>query len=632
MPGNWVFGLTDTARPRREAAAGRAHPGDGVAPGMADSGDVDNGRLLADQISAIQRTLVPTVAGNLLLGLLVGWALHRHVPSAGLAAWLVLLAVHCAFNIWTIRAARNRPVTPRNASRRAAAAVRSAAALGIIWAGGILALWPEGPEALPERFLLAFLVAGVSSGALHSLSAHLPTFTAFFVPTVAAVALSSLLEGGKVFLSMAGITVVYGVVTWRYAQSLNQTLIEAIRRRHQLEALAHRLTDQIRLSERAQRARSRLLAAASHDLRQPVHALALLLGVAADDASTPAQHRRMGLARQATDGLAAQLDALLDLARLDAGVLKAEPRLTALHPLVGAVVDAMRPSAEARGLALRFRAAHITALTDPLILERMLRNLLSNAIRYTDRGGVLVALRPARRGGATLDIVDTGIGIPPEQQTQVFDEFVQGAGAAGRGGLGLGLSIVRGCAELLGHGLSLRSTSGRGSRFTIAFTPDQAVVVERTAPPEHASDAQAPTRPVAGPHAEQVLGGRIVVLIEDDEAVCLATSELLSAWGATVVAGATIDAVLHQLVAVVGVPALVIADGRLADGASGIDALRRIHDEYNDETIPAIVISADPDVLAAAQAAGLSTGRKPIDAGRLATCVQAALQLPDHRG
>ena len=272
---------------------------------------VDPSQLLADQIAAVQRTLPATVAGNLLLAAVLGWVLHDSASPVALWVWGGLLALHCAANGWVIAATRRRPVTPRNAARRARAGVRSALVLGLVWAGGILVLWPAGDAALPQKFLLVFLVAGVSSGALHSLSPHLPTFTAFFVPTVAAVALAAAREGGAVFQAVAGITAVYGFVTWRYAQSLNLTLAEAMSGRHQLSALALRLGQEVQRVEQAQRARSRLMAAASHDLRQPVHALSLFLGLVAVDPLPPAQARRIALAQRSVESLSAQFDALL---------------------------------------------------------------------------------------------------------------------------------------------------------------------------------------------------------------------------------------------------------------------------------------------------------------------------------
>ena len=604
----------------------------------------DPQRFLTDQMAAVQRTLPATIAGNLLLAAVLAWALQGAVPASGLALWVGLVALHCAANVWVLRATRRRPLTARNAPRRAAAAVRSAGVLGLVWAGGILLLWPAGDASLPQRFLLVFLVAGVSSGALHSLSPHLPTFTAFFVPTVAAVALAALREGGPTFQAVAGISVVYGIVTYRYAQSLNRTLLDAMGGRHELAALAERLRQEMQLVDQAQRARTRLLAAASHDLRQPVHALSLVLGLLDGEPLAPQAARRLKLAQQSVEALAAQFDALLDLARLEAGVLTADLRRVALAPLVLNLADALRPQAEARGLTLRVRVTGAWVWTDPVLLERMLRNLLVNAIRYTDRGGVLLALRAlpgvsvdadvgagAKGGGARIQVVDTGIGIRPDQQSLVFDEFVQGEGAAGRGGLGLGLSVVQGCAALLGHALALRSTPGRGSRFSIDIAPQAAPAQPTAHPPPHTSPAAADghaakVAPLHDPNALEPLRGCLVALLEDDDAVRAATTEVLQRWGALVIAGPALPPVLARLVAQHEVPALLVVDGHLAGGASGIDAVLQLRQEYNDDQLPAVVISADAVALEQARSAGLVALRKPITHDALAAALRKTLQ------
>ena len=595
----------------------------------------DPQRLLIDQMAAVQRTLPATIAGNLLLAAVLAGALEGTVPATGLALWVGLVALHCAANVWVLRATRRRPLTARNAPRRAAAAVRSAGVLGLVWAGGILLLWPVGDASLPQRFLLVFLVAGVSSGALHSLSPHLPTFTAFFVPTVAAVALAALREGGPTFQAVAGISVVYGIVTYRYAQSLNRTLLDAMGGRHELAALAERLRQEMQLVDQAQRARTRLLAAASHDLRQPVHALSLVLGLLDSEPLAPQAARRLKLAQQSVDALTSQFDALLDLARLEAGVLKAEPRRVLLAPLVLNLADALRPQAEARGLALRVRTTELTAWTDPVLLERMLRNLLVNAIRYTDRGGILLALRAlpgaVRGSGARIEVVDTGIGIRPDQQALVFDEFVQGEGAAGRGGLGLGLSVVQGCASLLGHVLALRSTPGRGSRFSIDLASPPAAVQPAACQPLHALPTAADelaTRgaPLQDANAQEPLRGCLVALLEDDDTVRAATTEVLQRWGAQVIAGAALPPVLAQLVSQHEVPALLVVDGHLAGGASGIDAVQQLRQEYNDDELPAVLISADAAALEQARSIGLVALRKPVSHDALAAALRQTLQ------
>lgn len=592
---------------------------------------VNSAQLLADQVAAVQRTLPATVAGNLLLAALVAWALRGLVPSAALAAWVGLVVLHCAANVWVIAATRHRPVSPRNAPRRARAGVRSALVLGLIWAGGILVLWPAAEAALAQKFLLVFLVAGVSSGALHSLSALLPAFTAFFVPTVSAVAVAAVREGGPVFLPVAGIAAIYGLVTWRYACSLNSTLLDAMRGRHELAALAARLEQEVQRVEQAQRARSRLLAAASHDLRQPVHALSLALGLAASGPMPSAQAKRLALAQRSVEGLSAHLDALLDLGRLDAGELRAKPRTVALRPLVESVVEAMRPQANARGLDLRLRTANATALTDPLLAERMVRNLLANAIRYTDHGGILVALRARPGRGPCVVVVDTGIGIAPDAQTGIFDEFVQADHtAAGRGGFGLGLAIVQGCAKLLGHGLTLRSVPGRGSRFTIELQPALHAAIHA----ESADAALPATAPSSPASAGPALAGAVVVIVADDAAARGATAEIVAQWGAEAVAAADVRDALAGLVTRPVRPALVIADGWLATGTGGVDAVRRVREEYNDDDLPGLIVSADVAALDAARAAGMVALRKPFTPASLRCAAREALagraEWPPH--
>ena len=598
----------------------------GATPALAPDGLQ---RLLVDQMAAVQRTLLATVAGNLLLGGVVVWALHGDVQVLALAIWATLLALHCAANLWVILATRQRPVTLRNAGPRARAAVRSALVLGLVWAGGILGLWPTADAALPQKFLLVFLVAGVSSGALHSLSAHLPTFTAFFVPTVLAVAVAALLEGGPVFHAVAGIAAVYGLVTWRYARSLNHTILEAMRGRHELAALAARLELEVQRVQLAQRARSRLLAAASHDLRQPVHALSMVLGLMSSAPQPALQAQRLDLAQRSVDSLAAQFDALLELGQLDAGALRAELGQVALRPLVEHIVESMRPQAEARGLALRLRTVDVHAFTDPLLAERMLRNLLTNAIRYTDQGGVLVALRARASGGARLEVVDTGIGIPRQAQSDIFKEFTQAEGAAGRGGLGLGLAIVEGCTQLLGHTLAVRSEPGRGSRFSIDLQgapPELTASTMRTATPKIPTVEPAPgtTQPLSDPPL-LLLARQVVILVEDDATVRAATADALGQWGAHVVAASDVESALAQLVRSPLRPALVIADGRLAAGAGGVDAVRRVREEYNDDDMPALVVSADLEALQAARSVGLLALRKPVSYAALAVAALEAL-------
>jgi len=234
------------------------------------------------------------------------------------------------------------------------------------------------------------------------------------------------------------------------------------------ERLLEREAERRREAEQANAAKSRFLAAASHDLRQPFQAMRLyhfLLEQGLADERAREVHRQLGTAMESGESL---LNALLDVSTLESGTV--QPRLAdmAVRDLIAAKLAEVQPAAAAKGLHLRSRACDMVVRSDPLLLGRILGNLLANAVRYTERGGVLVACR-RRAGALRIEVWDTGAGIPPEQLETVFEEFVQLGNPArdpGRG-LGLGLSVVRRTAHLLGHPLDVRSVPGRGSCFAV---------------------------------------------------------------------------------------------------------------------------------------------------------------------
>jgi signal transduction histidine kinase len=250
---------------------------------------------------------------------------------------------------------------------------------------------------------------------------------------------------------------------------------EAAQQRAQLAELNQAL-------QRADRAKTRFLAAASHDLRQPIQALGLQLvqltgmGGAINDAPVQAVAQRMG---RALGSLSAMFDTLLDISRMDAGAVTPQPELFRLRPFLARLVDEFMASAHSSGLRLALRvSADAQAHSDPVLLEGIVRNLLGNALKYTQRGGVLLAVR--RRGPAwQLQVWDSGPGIGDEDHERIFEEFYRVRSAQPKGsaeverepGLGLGLAIVQRQCRLLGHRLQLHSVPGRGSRFSVTVFP-----------------------------------------------------------------------------------------------------------------------------------------------------------------
>lgn len=227
-------------------------------------------------------------------------------------------------------------------------------------------------------------------------------------------------------------------------------------------------------ADRANIAKSKFLAAASHDLRQPVQSLALYMAILEQRVAGTILAQLAAQMGQAVEALNSLLTSVLDVSRLDAGVIITSITKEPVHELVGRLAHEYELHARAKGLRLVARIDAAVALTDVSLLERIIRNLLENALRYTERGGILIRLRPCH-GRIRLDVVDTGLGIGPEHRSAIFEEFFQvGNCARDRAqGLGLGLSIVARLSKLIGGDVAVASRIGRGSRFTITLpTPE----------------------------------------------------------------------------------------------------------------------------------------------------------------
>jgi signal transduction histidine kinase/CheY-like chemotaxis protein len=364
-----------------------------------------------------------------------------------------------------------------------------------------------------------------------------------------------------------------------------------------IEATGARLAKE--QADRESRAKTELIAAASHDLRQPLHAVGLLadaLAARLDDPKTRELVDRIGESTQELDEM---LTTLLDRSKLDAGAVRAERQRVELRAVFAQLERDFTGPAEVRGLRLRVVPTQLAVESDRLLLLRILRNLVSNAVRYTQAGAVLVA---ARRRGAevAIEVRDSGPGIAEQAQHEIFDAFHQLPGRRS-GGLGLGLSIVDGLARVLGHTVEVRSAPGRGSTFSV-----RASLAEGAA-----GTAPEPEAPLRSP-----LAVRRVLVVDDDAAVRHATRELLKGWRCEVRDAADAAA---ALAAVDGwTPELVLADYRLGDGVTGIELIGRLRAERGLDPL-AVILTGDgdgPDV-EGLRAAGFTVLRKPVPPARL---------------
>lgn len=353
------------------------------------------------------------------------------------------------------------------------------------------------------------------------------------------------------------------------------SVIRDVTERKQLES---ELIEARRAAELANKANTAFLAAASHDLRQPVQALSLLNGALRRTVDDPLAKEMVESQQLSLDAMTNLLNSLLDISRLDAGAIEPEFEDFPVRRLVDRLSAEFARQAKQKGLLFRAEDCGAVIRSDPNLLTEIIQNLVSNAIRYTDMGQVTLTCRDAADGIA-LDVRDTGIGIDPGQIEQIFLEFHQcKAPGASTEGFGLGLAIVRRLADLLGHRVDVESAPGKGSCFSIEL-------------PLSRSNVDAELDVEADAHTERDASG-LIVLIEDDVKVANAWGLLLKAEGYEVAIAASEPETRALIRHVPAAPDLIISDFHLLDGTTGIDAVNAIRAAF-ERVIPAFIVSGD---------------------------------------
>jgi signal transduction histidine kinase len=469
--------------------------------------------------------------------------------------------------------------------------------------------------------IMTILIFGVAAGATPLIASHIPSFYLFIFPALLPIIARNGLIVDKLHIILAFVCLAVTLGILSFGRKYNQLLTESLRSRFQNETMARQLAvqntelDEARnTAELANRAKTQFFAAASHDLRQPLHAMGLFAAALADKTLDGEMRNMVASINTSVDALEALFNELLDISKIDAGAIRPKNETFALNPLLQRLRIDFKAEAEAKGIDLRVRQSGAMVCSDALLLERVLRNLINNAIRYTRNGGILVGVR---RHGANwrIEIWDTGIGIAPEQTDKVFDEFYQVGNPERdrRKGLGLGLSIVRRLAELLGHTLTLRSRQGHGTVFTLELA---------------AACAQDPeTSPAVTAMPSISLGGRLILVVDDDEAVREGMRTLLGGWGAEVIACAGMAETLNQIARLKRAPDIIVADHQLQEGMVGADAILAIRAHFRKQ-VPAIIItgSTSPLLTGAAQALGCQLLLKPVMPAKLRSLLNASLQ------
>lgn len=470
---------------------------------------------------------------------------------------------------------------------------------GMAWFAGAFVLTDGGHY---DRLLVVTLLStAMASGAAYVYSTDLKPFWVFFTlvmtPYLLLFAihphpLSGLLQG-MVWLYLIGMPT---VATLNHRQ-----LVATLRLRFANQALADDLRLQKDRAEEANISKSRFLASASHDLRQPIHALGLFIGAL--------RPRRMDReARQLVDHIAGSVSALddlfaalLDISKLDAGVVQPHLQPVAIGPLLGRLTRDYTAEADVKGIALKLVPTALIIRSDPVLLERVLRNLIANAVRHTVRGRVLVGVR--RGGGLRLAVYDTGPGIDPAERERIFEEFYQinNPERDRAKGLGLGLAIVRRITALIDAPLALSSRSGAGSCFAVPLVT--------------ADDDPPATEPSI---VEATRASGLILVIDDEVSIQDAMTSLLTSWGYHVAVAGSLAEMQAQIASSEERPKLLICDYRLRDGVDGVEVIAALRKTFGSH-VPAMLITGDtaPDRIESAQASGFLLLHKPVPSGRL---------------
>ena len=565
----------------------------------------------AEQISMLYRQLPTSIAGNMTGALMLAGVLVGERPLVIILGWLACITLFQGWRLTLYLSSRRAGFVPKDVRRAALVWAGGAGISGMLWGSTALLFYISGHH--QYQAVLTILVFGMTAAAVPMIGSHIPSFYLFVVPTLVPFILRNAYEAdiAHYVLSIIALAIMIGFMS--FARSYNRMLVESLRNRFEKQALADRLAaqnvdlEQARVAaEQANRSKTQFFAAASHDLRQPLHAMGLFASALADKVHDPEGAKLVSSIDGSVQALEALFNELLDISKLDSGVIK--PAITQFA--LAEIFDRLRSefATEAAGKGLRLvvsGGAHVVA-SDAMLLERILRNLLSNAIRYTPAGEVGIQVTPAN-GVLQIAVRDTGIGIRAGDQARIFDEFLQlgNPGRTSKKGLGLGLSIVQRLCGLLGYRIELASEYGKGSVFSFAVPAGQIAALRDNA-------ARASAHPLAD------LTGKLVVVIDDESAIVEGMTVLLSGWGAEVIGSTSGDDVVAAVHAAGKLPALLIVDHRLGSSENGIEVARRIRRELDPE-IPGILVtgSITPDLDALARAANLDFLLKPVMADEL---------------
>ena len=573
--------------------------------------------VLREQIALLRHNFPMTLLASLATAVVTLWVMSGVANNQATTVWLAIHALVVAGVYVTLRGiAPFIDPAPRAANKL----IGCMAAMGLSWGslGYLVLYWGTSDSVI----YAIGIISTVSSGALGLGAPLYRAYVTYLTCAIGGVMTAVALAGGPVMWPALFLTGVYYALTCLQARTADRATRRSIalkleneRLVSQLRAESQRALTAQQAAEKADRDKSRFLAAASHDLRQPLHAMGLFLESLQRSPLNDHQQTVLRHAHAASGAAAEMLTTLLDYSRLEAGVVKVRPEAFAVQPLLTALEHVFGVQADTTGLVFRTRETSAAAFADRSLVDLVMRNFISNALRYTAQGGVLIACRTRGRRLA-LEVWDTGAGIPEHQWNDIFHEFHQLGNPERdrRKGLGLGLAIVQRLVREMKTSVELRSRPGQGSVFRLWLDRWQDALQDDAAPALDAS----------------CLRGLKVLAIDDDEAVRLGMQALLQSWGCEcLIAQSSADA-LHMLDTFDdATPELIITDFRLRHEETGKQVLQALR-AYLGTPVPAIILTGDtsPQRLRDAQSTSAMLLHKPVSTGQLRDAMVQIITRP----
>ena len=492
----------------------------------------NEGAGLPDRVRNLYAHAPSIFVGHMVATAVVVTLYARFADPLALGLWVLLMAALLLYRVWVVRgfaAAEADPKTDFQAWQRRWSA--GALAAGAMWGAAALLFYRHG-EAI-QKIGLIITIYSFCVGSVVVMAEFRRLFLSFIALCYAPTILSIALEQTLYSYQLAAVLLVTVGITTQLGRSYRRVVERLIALKLHTEQLAEQLRAEKEIAEAARRdaevanrAKTQFFAAASHDLRQPLHAVGLFAEALRNKSRDEEVIQLVNSINSSVDALEGLFSELLDITKIDTGAVESRPQNFGLREIFARQRLHYEPTAFEKGLELKFRGEQHYAFADPVLVDRILRNLISNAIRYTDDGGVLVSCRP-RGDKLLLQVWDSGIGIRESEQAKIFEEFYQvqpdqPLPPHQRKGLGLGLAIVRRLADLMDAPLSVRSRPGHGTVFSLRVPIGRA---------QRAAEA-APSKAPLG----LTLDRRLIVVVEDEPSVREGLEVLLKGWGATVAA------------------------------------------------------------------------------------------------